>query len=353
MRFDIAKLFKRVSLKEKAFLARQLATMIGAGLPLTESLSTLEAQTRNRYFKEVLASVLADLDKGASFSTAIGKFPDVFDAVFTSVIKAGEVSGKLENVLTELADQLEKENALSSIVKSALIYPAFIMVSMIGVGVLMMIKVIPQLKIIFEEAKVPLPIPTRILIFLSGFILHYWYICIILIILAIIGFKLFFSSPFGIALWNTFEIKTPIVREFTVSIYMVRFCRTLGMLISSEIPIIEALKISGDIINNVVYKQSFGHIAQEVERGIPMSVPIAKDKNFPPILTEMIRVGEETGKLDDILANLARYFENETNAKIKGLFALFEPAVLLLIGIAVGVMVFAIIMPIYQIAQIQ
>lgn len=343
--------FQRVSVKEKAFMARQLATMLSSGLTLDKSLGIISIQTKNDFFKKTLEEVQKDLEAGERFSVAIAKHPKVFDQVFVNIVVSGEAVGRLSEVLDRLADQLEKQNNFLSKIRGALLYPIFIVLAMIAVAILMMIKVVPELKSIFQEAGADLPWSTRTLIFISESIINYWWVYLIGLV-GLIGLIRLALKTNQAQYWvSKLEINAP--AGLGKDIYMARFARTLGMLISAGTPIIEAINITAEVMNNRIYEERLKKAASQVERGVPLSVPIEKAGIFPLIVSQMIAVGEQTGKLDETLENLAQYYEEESDNKIKSLSSLFEPAVIVLIGIAVGFLVFSIIIPIYQIAQLQ
>ncbi len=351
--FDFSYLLKRTSISDKAFMARQLATMLNSGLPLLQSMQTLVNQTKKGHLKEVLQDVVEKLGTGKSFTQAISGHPEVFDNYFVALAHSGEISGKLDKVLLDLADQLESNNKLISSIRGALYYPIFIVIAMVVVGIILMVRVIPSLTEIFKESGVALPLTTRILVGTSTFLIQYWYIAIITAIILIVAGRLFLISDFGIEIMDNLKIKVPIVKEAMQSIYMVNFTRNFSMLIKAGVPIVESLNIIAKIMGNVYYERTILDIARQVERGVPLSKPISESKLFPVVVTQMVKVGEETGRVDEILANLSNYFQMQTDTRLKGLLSLFEPAILVIIGLGVAIMVFAVLMPIYQIAQLE
>ncbi len=346
-----ANIVKYVSLKEKVFLARQLATMISSGLAIDQSFKVMATQTKNTYLLEVYQTIIHDLEQGASLSSSIGKHRRIFDPVFIAIVRSGEGSGQLDKVLLQLADRMEMTQDFNTKVRTALIYPAFILVVMIGIIVVMMLYVIPNLKTVFEESNIPLPWTTQTIINISDFTVNYWWIELIVASILLIAGFFFFRSNAGGSLWDLVKIRLPVVRELYVQLYMARFCQTMAMLIQSGVPIMETLAITANVIQNRVYTRSLKITAAQVERGIPMSVPLRQDKNFPAIVSEMLAVGEQTGKLEMILNKLSEFYERETSAMIKGAAGLIEPVVIVVIGLGVGFLVYSIIVPIYSIAQ--
>lgn len=350
---DYFRFGRKVSLKDKAMLARQLSTMINAGLPLVQSLSILVKQAQNKRMHEVLSSMLHDIEAGYSFSTALSKYPDVFNRIFVNAVRAGEATGKLEEVLLQLADTLEKDQNLSAKIKGALFYPAFILIAMIGVATFMMIKVIPTLTGIFKEAGADLPVATRMLIWTSDFMIQRWYMVIIIVVAAVVLIRAFVQTPQGMLFMSKVQLKMPIFKTMSLQSIMARFARLLGMLSSSGVPLVEAIRIVAESIPNKIIRRDIEEIAAEVERGVPMSVPISKNPNFPILVGQMVAVGEQTGKMSEVLEKLANFFESETEERVKGISSLIEPVIMIIIGIGVAGLVFAILIPIYQISQIQ
>lgn len=345
-------IFNHVSLKEKVFMSRQLSTMLSAGLAIDQSFKVLSSQTKNDYLKKVFAQVIAELEGGQSLSSAMARFPKVFDPVFIAVVRSGESSGQLDKVLLQLADRLEMDQDFETKIKTAMFYPIFVIISMIAIIIVMMVYVVPQLKTVFTESNLELPWTTQAVVSISDFTVKYWWLELIAaLILALLMF-VFFRTENGGSVWDRIKIRIPVFKELFVEIYMARFCRTMSMLIKAGLPIMETLAISADVVQNRIYTRSFRLIAAQVERGVPISVPMQKDKNFPPIVTQMIMVGEQTGKLESVLTKMADYYENETNAMIKGLSGLIEPIIIVIIGGGVGFLVYSIIQPIYSIAQV-
>lgn len=345
-------LFNNIGVKDRAAFARQLATMIDAGLPLVQALNIIALQTKNINLRAVLASVVRDIESGYSFSTALAKHPDAFNKVFVSVVRSGEATGKLDEVLLELADQFEKDASFAGKIKGALAYPAFIISAMFGVGGLMMIKVIPTIKNVFDEAHATLPFATRALIALSDILVKYWIIVILGIVGLLILLRFFFKSARGKMLLDVLALKIPLFAATSISIIMARMTRTLGLLISSGIPILEALRIVSDAIGNHVYQAGLSEVRAEVERGIPMSVPLMKNTTFPVLFGQMVSVGEQTGRLDAMMTNLAKYYTEEADNKLKGMSSLIEPVVMVVLGVGVAILIFAILVPIYNISSL-
>lgn len=341
----------KITTKNKAFLARQISTMIASGLPLNKAIGILADQERNPKLKEVLVRVLDNLEAGAPFSTAAAKYPVLFDKIFINVVVSGETVGKLSDVLAQLADQYERDGEFSSRVSGAFAYPAFIIVAMLIVGGVMMVYIVPQLQSIFEEANAVLPLPTRIIIGLSTFLKNDWLLLILGLVAAFFLLSAYFRAAAGKRLLDNVQIKLP--GGVGVEIYMTRLSQTLGMLIQAGTPIIEALNVTADVIDNVYYRDLLHDAVGQVKRGIPLSVPLSQSSYFPPIVSQMVAVGEQTGQLDKILLNLGQYYQGEVDDKLKNISTLIEPIIIVIVGIGVGFLVYSILIPIYNIAQIQ
>ena len=341
----------KITIKNKAFLARQLATMIASGLPLNKAINILADQERNPKLKEILVGVLNNLEAGSSFSTAAARYPALFDKVFVNVVVSGETVGRLSDVLAQLAEQYEKDGEFSGQVKGAFAYPAFIISAMLIVGGIMMVYIVPQLESIFKEANAKLPLPTQIIISISSFLQHDWILLILGIVALFFVLRAYFASAAGKRLVDLAQISIP--GNIGVEISMARMAQTLGMLVQSGTPIIEALNVTADVLDNIYYKELLEDAVSQVKRGIPLSVPLSQSKYFPPIVSQMVSVGEQTGELDKILMNLGQYYQGEVDDKLKNISTLVEPVIIVIIGIAVGFLVYAILIPIYNIAQIQ
>ena len=346
-------IFSRVANKEKVFFARQLAVMISAGLMVDNAINLLKMQSKNPALKNVLEKVYQDIMAGEPLSNALAKFPKVFDEFFVSVVRSGEQTGKLDLVLNHLADRMEVFQTFSSKIKSALAYPAFIVVAMIAAVIIMMIKVVPVLKGIFEESGVQLPLSTRVIIYGSNFMIVQWPVVLAATVVLVVGLVLFFRyTERGRFWWDVIKLKTPLISYVSHDIYMSRFSQTLGMLISSGLPIIEALKITISVVNNRVYTRILKNVITQVERGVPMSEPLIKEKEIPVLVSQMVMVGEQTGRLETLMAKIADYYEQETDTKIRTLSNLIEPVTVVIVGVGVGFVLYSILYPIYSLAGV-
>ncbi len=345
--------FSRVTNRDKVFFTRQLSVMVSAGLTVDNAINLLKSQTKNPKLKKLLNQVHQDILGGDQLSVALSKFPKVFDKFFIAVVRSGETLGKLDIVLKHLADRLEFFQTFSGKIKSALAYPIFIIVAMIGIVVLMMVQVVPVLKTIFEEAGAELPLLTRIVMAISDFIVNQWLLLIIIIVVLGASLVSFFRyTGKGRFWWDVIKLKTPIVSYVSYDVYMSRFSRTMGMLINAGVPIIEAIKITDDVTNNEIYSRIFKNAISQVERGIPLSIPLGKAKDIPVLVSQMIMIGEQTGRLEMLLNKLADFYEEETDRKIKTVSNLIEPVTIVIVGGGVFVILYSVLYPIYSLTAI-
>jgi len=345
--------FNKIKVADLAVFARQMATMISAGIRLPDTLSICINQTQNKMMKEALVEVMKDVQGGSSLSMAMSKHPNVFPKVFVFVTKAGEATGRLDTALLSLAERTEKDASFRGKLRGALIYPAFVFVVLLGVGALMMIKVIPQLQQIFLESNVTLPWATRALIAVFSFLQRGWWAVLLGLAGAIALFRFYIKTEKGMLWWNNLLIKFPILGDTNRMVIMARFTQTFALLVRTGIPILDALHVLADVMDNEIYTRALFKVAKEVEQGVPLSVPLSKDKNFPPVVGQMIGVGEKSGSLDQILERLGNFFENQVEDRTKVIGSLVEPIVIVILGIGVAILIFAILMPIYQLAQIE
>lgn len=342
---------EKVKSKQKAVFARQIATMVNAGLPLMESLRYLYRQTPDKNMKGIIDQIIKMIEKGRTFSFALAQFPEVFSPIFTSMVRSGEASGKLDKVLNDLADQLEGNYSIQSKIKGALYYPAVIMVVVIGVAIYSLTSIIPQLKDVFLDSGAQLPLMTNVLIAMSNALMNYWYVILIVLVLAIIVVRYFLSTEIGRVYYSRAMLVLPIFKSVNKGVYISGFARTLGLLVGGGVPIIKSLYMVSDSIDNVLIKRELKMATAAVEKGIPLSEPLSKSSYFPPLVASMIAVGEQTGDLDKILFEIAKIYEQDSENLIKGLTSLVEPVIMIMVGIAAIILILAVVMPIYQLTN--
>ena len=340
-----------VSSTETVGFTRQLSTMVSAGLPLTDSLVILQKQAKNQNFARVIAELVADIEGGMALSVALGKHPRIFDVIYVKLVEAGETGGVLDKVLAKLAESSEKEREFKAKTRGAFIYPAIVMIVMVVVITIMMIFVIPKLTSLYTEIGAELPLPTKILIAISNFMRSFWWLLLLAVGGFIYGFRIFSKTEKGSQLISRIVLALPIWGKIRKTLILAQFTRTLGLLIGTGIPIITALKVVADILASPSYREGIEFAISRVERGSPLYQPLAANPGFPPIIGQMVRVGEETGKMDEVLGRLAVYFEAESENFIRNLTTALEPVILVVLGLGVGILVLSIILPIYNLTN--
>jgi type II secretory pathway component PulF len=343
--------FRRVSSSDVANFTRQLATMMVAGLSLPEALTILRTQTTNTIFIAMLQDVEHQIVGGGSLADALSKYPNVFSNTYVALIRAGESSGTLDRVLTRLADILESQREFQGKVKGAMIYPIIILIGMVCVVFIMMTVVVPKLTDLYKDFNIDLPTSTKILMGISSFFVHWWWLMILLIVGGSIYLRRWRKSPEGELVIDSLILRLPLFGELQKKIILVEFTRTLGMLIASGIHILEGLRILRESLGNVVFRNAITEIAKKVEKGFPLGDTFSQYDVFPPIVSQMMKVGEETGKLDDTLLRLSKYFESESDRLVKGLTTAIEPLIMVILGVGVGFIVISVITPIYNLTS--
>jgi type IV pilus assembly protein PilC len=341
----------RVGAKDKVLFSRQLSTLINAGLPLVQSLRSVGDQTTNKKFRIVINQIIADVEGGSALSVAMAKHPDVFNQVYISLISAGEASGTLDKALERLAIQQEKDADLASKVKGAMIYPIIVLLVMLAVVGFMIVKVLPQVKVLYQGLPgANLPLITRILLGISDFIIHDWYIVIIaLIILSIFGVR-WSRTPSGKSVFDTLKMKMPPFGPLFMKMYMARFSRTGTTLVASGVPLLQVLQITSDAVNNVHIQASIRKAADKVKGGKSLSDSLTGDPNFLPLVPNMIHIGEESGSMEKMLEKTADYYEREVDDQIKAISTIIEPVLMVILGVVAFTIVAAVLLPIYGLA---
>lgn len=342
-----SKIFNQISFEDQVTVTRQLATMVGAGLVLSESIDILQEQEDNKRLKVVLQEISRDLKGGLTFAQALGKHSDVFPPLYINLVKSGEASGKLDEVLLKMSDSMEKEREFRSRIKGAMIYPAVVIIMMLAVMVIMMVFVIPRLTDLYKQSSIELPLPTKILISVSDFMINYWWLIILFIILGIYGFRKWVKTPRGKFLFDSNLLKVPVIGKVATDVTLTNFCRTFGLLIGAGIPLLDSINIVADVTENDEFKLELRKAYSGVARGLPFSTLLSA-QIFPRIVPQMVKVGEETGKMDEVFFKLASFFESESDEMVKNLTVAIEPIILVVLGIGVGFLVISIILPIYK-----
>ena len=343
--------FNKVKAKDKVLFSRQLSTLINAGLPLVQSLRSVAEQTTSKPLKVVLSKIIADVEAGSTLSSAMAKHAQVFNQVYISLISAGEASGTLDKALERLAIQQEKDADLISKVRGAMIYPIIVLLVMFGVLTFMLVKVLPQVQTLY--AGLPgahLPLLTTVLLDISRFIIHDWWI-----VLIILGVLAFFTTRFARTLGGkrvVDELKMKIwpIGPLFMKMYMARFARTATTLVASGVPLLQVLTITGDAVNNVHIRDSIMKAADKVKGGKALSDSIQNDSNFLILVPNMIRIGEQSGSMEQMLGKTAEYYEKEVDDEIKSISTIIEPVLMVILGIVAFTIVAAVLLPIYGLA---
>lgn len=341
------RIFNRVSFGELVMITRQLATMVSAGLVLSEAIDILEEQQSNKTLKKVLLEISQDIKGGFTFAQALSRHPDVFPRIYTNLIKSGEASGKLDTVLKQMADGLEKDREFKARIKGAMIYPVVVLGMMVVVIIIMMIYVIPKLTSLYQQSTLELPLPTKILITTSNLFINFWWVGISLIIGLFVAINRWGKTEEGGAFMARAVLKIPVVGKVITNVTLTNFTRTFGLLTAAGIPLLDSIAIVEDLSDNRIFKKVLKDAYLGVEKGLPLSSLLTVSV-FPKIVSQMVRVGEETGKIDEIFFKLADYFEEESDHLLKNLTVAIEPIVLILLGIGVAFLVISIILPIYK-----
>lgn len=347
---DLLQMFNKggkVPAKLLAVTTRQLSTMITAGLPLTQALEVLAKQTKHKKLHDTLLDIIRDIDGGLGFSKSLSKYPDIFPRLYISLIKAGEASGNLDTILKRLADSLESQAEFNAKIKGALIYPVIIMLAMAGVITIMMIFVVPQMKEVYEGLGADLPVSTLMLVAISDLFTKQWYILLAIIGAAVYGYKWFSKTLSGRYILADFYAKVPIFGKLSTEVQLTSFIQTLALLISSGVPILDALDISKETLSNIRFQEAVASVAQSVEKGVSLAKAVENHPVFPIIVPQMISIGESTGKLDEVLEKVGKSFEEESANTVRNLSTALEPVIMIILGVSVGFLIFALIMPIY------
>ncbi|MBI4096638.1 MAG: type II secretion system F family protein [Candidatus Levybacteria bacterium] len=341
----------KIKSKDVVNLTRQLSAMLSSGLTLLRSLEIYKSQIGNTALIEVIDGIIKDIQEGSSFSQAIAKYPKVFSPIYSALIEASEESGLLDKAFIRLADTLEKQEKLKGTLKSALTYPAIVIAMMTLVSIIMLIFVIPQVSSLYKSLNVALPLPTRILIGISSFLVSFWIVPLMLSVIGVIAYSRWHKTEEGRLIVDSMLLKIPIFGNLMKKTILAEFSRTLGILLGSGTLVVEALGRVSDIAGNIHYKNAIVDIARRVEKGITIGDAMSLYFLFPPNLVELVKIGEQTGKLDETLVKASEYFENEVDQTVKTLSTALEPIILVVLGIGVAFLVISILTPIYQITS--
>ncbi|MFA6042571.1 MAG: type II secretion system F family protein [Patescibacteria group bacterium] len=351
-KFSLNISFGGVPIVQKIFFLQNLQVMVRTGFSLGHALDTLALQTEHKMFRGIIQELSHDVEAGTTLSAAMGKHPKVFTELFTNMIAAGEVSGKLEEVLKRLTIQIKKQHQLVSKIKGALTYPIIVVSAMVVLGVVMMVAVLPKLLTVFDQSGGVLPLPTRILIAISNFLQHNLVYVIIGAIIVVFTFRWAVKKGKGRAYWHSFLLQLPILAPIMKKINLAKFTRNLSSLLKTDIPIVQTFQIISKTLGNDSYRRALEHTAEMLKKGANISKVLAQSpKLFPPIVVQMIAVGEESGTLDTISEEIANFYEEDVDQIMSNLTSILEPILILLLGAGVAGMVVAVILPIYSLSD--
>ena len=346
-----ANITNRITSKDKIVFTRQFATLIGAGLPLAQGLRTVSEQTENRKMRAVIDDILASIESGSSLYDAFAKHPEVFDKVYLALVSAGEISGTLDDSLRRIAAQQEKDAAMMSKIRGALTYPAIVLVVILLVMIFMMVQVVPQVKNLYKDMHQTLPMATEILINISEFMTSFWWLILIIISVGGWFFRQFLKTEAGIKFSAAFKLNVPIFNPLFRKLYMARFTRTGQTLLSTGVAMLDMLNICGDAMNNVIVKNSIDSAAKLVQGGKNLSDSL-KDKDYIlPLVPQMISIGEQSGKIDEMLGKTAQVYEDELDEQIKAISTMIEPILMVIMALMAGGLIGAILFPIYALVN--
>ncbi|MFH0906836.1 MAG: type II secretion system F family protein [bacterium] len=350
---NLIQIINRISLVDKMMFSKHLAVMIKAGLSLNQALKILTEQTKNSKFKRIISEIEQNVRQGESFSDSLKKYPKVFDNLYVNMILVGETSGNLNKVLDILAEQMKKDHELLSRVKGAMIYPSVIIVAMIGIGILMMIMVVPKLTSVFSELGVNLPLSTRIIMGISNFLKNNYIICLIVFVVLIFLIMASLKEKKVQRILHKIYLYLPIVSSLTQKVNSARFAGTFSSLSESGVPIVKSLKIIAGTLGNIHFREALLDASEQVQKGKELSKAMAKYKHlYTPMVIQMIGVGEKTGSMSDILKNLADFYHEEIDNTTKNMSAIIEPLIMIVIGAAVAIFAISMIQPMYSMMDV-
>lgn len=346
-----AKLTGRITTKDKIVFTRQLATLIGAGLPLAQSLRTIIEQTENKQLQGIAQEVLASVEGGKSLSESFMKRKDVFGPIFIALVSAGEASGTLDESLQRIATQQEKDAAVMGKIKGALTYPIIVLFVILGVVVFMLLTVVPQVENLYEDLGKTLPMLTQIMVDAASIITKWWWLILVIIGIGIYFLIQYLKTESGIKVKDNFKLNVPLFKGLFRKLYMARFTRTGQTLLSTGVSMLDTLKITGDALNNTVIQASIVRASEKVKGGKELSTALQPEDYILPLVPQMIKIGEQSGRIDEMMGKTAQVYEDELDEQIKAISTLIEPLLMVVLAVVAGGMVGAILFPIYSLVN--
>ncbi len=341
-----------VSVQDRAAMTRQLATLLKANIPLVESLTAVADQVENPTLREAVADIKNMVNEGAAFHKGLQKYPKIFNKIYVTMCEAGEASGTLDVILLRLAEFTEAENELNAKIKSAMLYPVIMVIFVNIMLAVMFIFVIPKMQAVFESAELELPWYTQLVIGISGFMVNYWWAILIGIVGSVFLFRNWKNSESGSKTWDKIVLKTPIVGKLARMIAVSRFTRTLATLLTGGVPMLQAMDIVKNVVGNSVLASAIEEARNNISEGESIALPLKRSGQFPPIVTHMINIGEKTGELENMLTQVSDSYDFQVKTQISGLTALLEPVMIIMMGGVIGVIVFSIMVPMFEMANL-
>ena len=342
-----SKFTNRVSAKDRIVFTRQLATLINAGLPLAQSLHTLSDQTNNKRLVSITNDIITSVEGGSSLSVAFGKHPEVFNDVYIALITAGEASGTLDEAMERIANQQEKDAELLGKVRGAMVYPAIVLVVIMGVIAFMLLTIVPQIELLYRDLKKELPFITAAMVAISNFLITFWWLVLLLLIAAIYFTKRYVGTPAGRMTYDNLKLNVPLFGKMFRKLYMARFARTGQTLMASGVQMLEMLRIAARAVNNVVVSDAILRAADKVKGGKALSQALKSEKYVLTLVPQMIAIGEQSGGIDKMMGKAATYYENELDTTIRSISTAIEPILMVVLAGVAGIMVGAILLPVY------
>lgn len=346
-----SRLTGRITTKDKVVFTRQLSTLIGAGLPLSQSLRTVLDQTQNKQLQSIVQEILSAVEGGKPLSDSFAKYPRVFDDVFVSLIAAGELSGTLDESLKRVANQQEKDAAIVSKIRGALTYPMIVLVVIFGVMAFMLFTVVPQVKKLYSDLDKELPLITQVMVSTADFLVSYWWITAVVVGVLVYFLVQYLRTESGIELKDKFKLRVPLFGKMFRKLYMARFTRTGQSLLGSGVSMLDMLRVTSEAINNTLIEKSIKRVAEKVQGGKALSSSLEVEKEIPALVPQMIKIGEQSGRIDEMLGKVAQVYEDELDEEIRTISTAIEPILMVVLAVVAGGMVGAILLPIYSLVN--
>ena len=342
------KITNRIRGKDKVFFTRQLSTLVEAGLPITQSLHTILDQTKNKRMQEVIQDIITSVEGGKTLHDAVAKHPDVFNNIYIARVRAGETSGTLDRSLKRLADQQEKDEAIMRRIRGAMYYPSIVLLVIVMVLVFMLVTIIPQIEQLYAGLNKPLPLATAALVWMANAVKYYWYLIIAGVFFVVYFFRQYMRTETGIKMSSNLKLNAPVISRLFRKMYMARFTRTADTLLEAGVPMLDMLDVAADAVDNVYIANSINVAAERVKGGMALSKAISDQEYFNELVPQMIKIGEQSGRISQMLGKVASVYEDELDEEIKAISTIIEPALMVFMAIMAGGIVMAVLMPIYS-----